>query len=197
MKKAIDMPMHGKSKGSTNKSLPLQAVISEYNDDVFTHERLGELEVRCDELNKANLGNDADYAIKVIKKICMEIDLMKLKIVSDRPRPGWYAFDGQLLRDVASIVFKMELLAAKYFAESYKRYTYISSANSCNSKEKIYELADEWLSDRRTMIEVVSAMLGEIQDLGITPNPVLLKKPETGDSLLDILDDLLPGRGAR
>jgi len=194
MNKGFDVPEHDDPNHVSNRSVPLEKIVEEYNDDVFIHARLKELDSKCTEMANMNLGHDADYVIKLIRKIINEIGVMKLKIVSDRPRKGWYAYDGELLRNVASIVFKMELLAARYFAESYKRYTYISSADSCNSKDKVYELADEWLSDRRTMVDVVSSMLDEVQGLGITPNPVSPETPEAGNPLLDILADLLPGK---
>jgi len=97
------------------------------------------------------------------ESLSSEIDSLKLIIISDRPRVGWYAFDSELLRSIDSIVLKMELLADKYFSKSYKKFNFITSDNSCNSRDKLYELAYEWLADRRTMVDLVSAMLNEIQ----------------------------------
>ena len=196
MEKALSVLTNDKSKASTGEELSIEEMIGDHSDDdLFIHGKLNELESRCEEINRTNPCKDTDYAIKVIRKICNEVSELKLSIVINRPFPGWLAYDGQLLRNIESIVLKIDLVSDKYFPGLYKKYTFINSHNSCNSKEKVHELVDEWLSDRRAMVEVVSAMLDEIQCLGITPKPAPPKESGIGGLLPDILGALLPGKG--
>jgi hypothetical protein len=177
----FNMQTHEKLKTPKAGSFHIQENGDFSEEDTIIHKKLAELDARCIEITKSSPGQDADYATKVIRTICMEINLLQLKTKLDIPFPGWCSYDSELLRNIDSIVFKIDHLADKYFAESYKKYDFINDQSNCNSVDKLYQLADEWLSDRRTMVDLVSSMVDEIQDLGITPNPVSLKEPTTGD----------------
>jgi hypothetical protein len=174
----FNVPMNSILKQSKDGSLSIGDKTEEVeNAETIIRYKLAELDARCIQITMRNLGKDTDYAIKVIRSICKEISSLEFKTTIDRPVPGSYSYDAQLLRNIDSIVLKIELLSDKYFSASYKKYGFINHKNSCYSKDKLYELADEWLSDRRIMVELVSSMVDEIQELGITPNPVLPKDP--------------------
>ncbi len=157
-----------------NKAMRVSST-EEIGEDGFILAKLSEIEGKCTGVSKDIFGKDVDYALAVIKTICVEVASLKLSIAVDRPRQGWYTYDSVLARNIESIVFKMDLLADKYFSGSYNIHL-ISSDKSCNSKDKLYELVDTWLSDRRTMIDVLSTMVDEIKGLGVTTKPLTRKK---------------------
>src|SRR5689334_21581876 len=97
------MITHDKSKAPTAESVFIGELIGGFNDeDLLINEKLAELDGKCNEIAKNNIGKDIDYAIKIIRKICNEIALLRLSVVPDRPFPKWYSYDSQLLRNVAS-----------------------------------------------------------------------------------------------
>jgi hypothetical protein len=185
--KSVDVTVHSKSTASTNKSVSIADMLGWFNgEDTFINAKLVELKGRCNAVSKGNLGRDEDYAANVITAICDEMSLLKLKFTSDIVNQEWYTFDKLLLRNIDSIVFKMDILTDRYFRESYKKYNYISFNGSFSSRDELKELAYEWLSYRRTMVDVVTAMLDEIQGLGITSKPVTPKKAGIVDFLPNI-----------